>query len=295
MRAILFLAVTAAACKDAPDRPAPTNEVWPEAPRPTATTGTRKLRYQPANMPGYRITASGGAPKGAPVRLAFQLALDLRLGAGATPRERDASIGLLDLDVSGVVTMKMRLDESGLSLDTGEGAQHWTRGEPAPFDVAAMVDDPFATLVFDDDRRMTVRAIESHPFAALDMGDMLDGALVLFPELPDEPIAAGQHWMVTRSTPVGASGTRIDGTSRLTYAGDGACPSGTSRCALIELAATSNSAVVDAATVVYAFAGKLFFDVERGILDESHVRLDMNVARGPAALAVNATYVIRPI
>jgi hypothetical protein len=294
----------AAACKDSPKQRAQevasASSFWPEAPKATSKAGKRLLRYQPANLGNYRMTATGGAPKSSPVALDFDMTLDLRLTAGKTPHERDAALSLMDFDMRGIQKMKMRIDDKGMFIDAGEGAaQTWTRSEPGPFDVAAMVDKPFSTLVFEDDRRMTVRVIDTHPFTALNMGDMLDSGLILFPDLPVDAVAPGGTWQVKRNTAMGASGTRVDVTYDMTYVGDGKCPSGANSCALIDLVASAKDVDIQspgaAARISFGFAGKIYFNTERGSVDESRVRMDLDAVSKPGKITLATTYVIKPL
>jgi hypothetical protein len=302
-RRLVLALLLVVACKDSAKQRAQQavsgKDFWPDAPKPTSTTGTRTLRYQPANLKHYVLSATGGTPGSSQIAMDFKFTLDMNLTPGATPTERNANVVVLDLDMRAPQQkMKMRIDDKGMFLDDGKEQQNWTRAEPGPFDVVAMVERPFATLSFDGGQRMQSRAIDDHPFTALQMGDMLDDVLVLFPELPADAIAPGHRWKTTRNTPVGATGGRVDVTYEMTYVGDGACPSGAKTCSLINMLASSKDVSVMSEgrqmNVSYGFAGKIYFDYERGVLDESRVNMNMDAKVSGIDMTITALYVVKP-
>ena len=298
----VVVALLLSACKESPKQRASevakADTFWPEAPKPTRTTGKRVLRYQPANVGRLRIAAEGGTPAGAAIAVDFDMTLDIATRAGSAPHERDTSIEQLALRMTaGPMRMKMRIDRDGMVVEDESGTTRFTREEPGPFDVAGMTEQPFTTLVFEDDRRLVTREKAEHPFQALGTGDMLDSALVLFPDLPADAIAAGERWTTTRNTPVGTAGSRADVTYEMTYLGDGACPSGAPSCAAIGLSAGAKDVQVKAdsgrtGTASFGIAGKMFLDLDRGILDESRLRMDADVSLQGVALAIGATYTV---
>jgi hypothetical protein len=173
------------------------------------------------------------------------------------------------------------------------------RGDSGPFDVGGMTDKPFTTLVFNTKNGVEVRSIDDHPFNSLGgTGDMLDNALVLFPDLPTEAVAPGHKWSVTRNTPVGATGSRVDITYNFEYAGDGACPSGAKTCSLLAFTAASKDAEVTSEglkmRLSYGFAGKVFFDTERGVVDESRVRMDLDASAREVDIKIGGTFIVQP-
>jgi hypothetical protein len=273
--------LVAPGCKDKPTERAAkataAKDFWPEAPKPTKTTGSRTFAYTPENIAGYTMTASGGTPKGAKVPLDFNMTLDLAFRAAEAANERNAFIKKLDAEGQ-TTTIK--------------------RGEPGPFDVGAMTDKAFTTVVFEPTGAVKVRTITDHPFNQLG-GDMLDEALVLLPDLPQGAVPAGHKWSVTHDTTIGGTGSRTKVTYDFVYVGDGACPSGGPACSLFTFSASSPG--VDATTdqgvkvhASYGFAGKVYFDTDRGIVDESRSRADMDVKVQGMDMEIGAVYLIKP-
>jgi hypothetical protein len=129
------------------------------------------------------------------------------------------------------------------------------------------------------------------------MREMLDSALVLFPDLPTQPISAGHKWSVTRNTPLGATQGRVDVTYGFEYVGDGACPSGAPSCSLFTFTAGSKDVEVTNEgvdmQVTYGFAGKVYFDNERNIVDESRSRANMDMKVQGRNMQVEANYMIK--
>jgi hypothetical protein len=128
---------------------------------------------------------------------------------------------------------------------------------------------------------------------------MLDSGLVLFPDLPTGAIAPGYQWSVTRNSPVGSTGARADITYDFKYVGDGACPSGGGTCSLLTF--SSSTPGVDVTThegrkvrATYGFAGKVFFNDDRGAIDESRVRAVIDSEVNGMKMPITATYRIEP-
>lgn len=302
---LCVLVVSSPACKDkAAERAAQTasaSKFWPEAPKPTSKQGTRTFAYKPENITGYTLTATGGSLPGGKVRLDYSMMLALDFRAGKAANERDAHIAKLELamDADGE-KMKMRLDGEAMTITSGkEPPVEMKRGDSGPFDVGGMTDKPFTTLVFTAQNGVDIRSIEDHPFNTLGgTGDMLDNALVLFPDLPTQAVAPGHKWSVTRNTPVGATGSRVDITYNFEYLGDGACPSGAPACSLLAFTAASQDADVTSEglkmRMSYGFAGKVFFDTERGIVDESRVRMDLDARAQGVDMKIGGTFIVKP-
>jgi hypothetical protein len=123
---------------------------------------------------------------------------------------------------------------------------------------------------------------------------------VLFPDLPTGAIQPGHKWSVTRNTEIGTTKAHIDIAYNFEYLGDGACPSGTPSCGLLMFTASAPPA--DAVTeegrkvrVGYGFAGKVFFDHDRGAIDESRVRADLDVTVEGMQMPMAATYILKPV
>ncbi len=303
--ALAVLSSTSPGCKD--DKPTErakkataTKDFWPEAPAPTKTDGSRTFAYKPENIAGYSMTARGGTPKGSKVGIEFDMTLELLFKAGAVPNERDAFMKKLALDMNAAgQVMKMALDGDQMKIDTGKDETiTLKRGEPGPFDVGAMTDKAFTTLVFAPTGDVAVRTKEDHPFNQLG-GDMLDEALILLPDLPQGPVPAGHKWTVEHETKIGGTRTKTKVTYDFVYVGDGPCPSGTTTCSLFSF--TASSPGVDVTTdegvkvhASYGFAGKVYFDHERGIVDESRSRADMDVKVQGMDMQISAVYLIKP-
>ncbi len=301
-----WIVVLVVGCKkDAVDRAekvANAKSFWPEAPAVTSKPASRELRYNPDNITAYTMTGTGGTTPDAAAHIDFTMTLALAFQPGATPRSRDARIARLDLtaDAAGQ-KMVMKLDHDELTLVQGsEPPMHIKRGDDTTaIDVAAMTDKPFTTLVFGEDNTVQVHTIADHPFTQLGGGgDMLDDALVLFPDLPKQAVAAGYKWSITRNTKIGGTGARADIQYDFEYLGDGACPSGAKSCAQLSLAASSKDVEVVnngmTAKATYGMAGKVFLDTDRGALDESRVHMDIDLAAGGMKMPVGATYTVKP-
>ena len=273
---------------------------WPEAPKPTKPVGTRTFAYKPENISGFSMTATGGTPAASEAKLDFTMTLDIRLGAGKTPRERDASIEKLELTANMMSQrMTMRLDKDEMFVEQNGDPVRIKRGDDGPIDVAGMTDKPFTSFVFDEKNEVHMRAIADHPLNTLGgAGDMLDSALLLYPDLPTQPVAAGYKWTVKRRTPVGATGSHVDVTYDYEYSGDSACPSGAATCSLFTFSAASKDVAVQsegvAMTASYGFAGKVFFDHDRGTVDESRVRMNLDAKAQGMNLPIAATFIVKP-
>lgn len=305
------------ACKDKPAERAvkatAAKDFWPEAPAPTKTTGTRTFAYKPENISGYRMTATGGTPKSSKVPLDFDMTLELAFKAGDAANERSAFIKKLSLDMNAAgQRMDMLLDNEVMKVNSGGEEITLKRGDAGPIDVGAMTDKAFTTLVFEPGGGVKIRTVTDHPFNQLG-GDMLDEALVLLPELPKGAVPAGHTWSVTHETTIGSTQTRTKIPYDFVYVGDGACPSappagqspsgstsGGASCSLFTFSATSPG--VDVMTdegvkvhAKYGFAGKVYFDNDRGIIDESRSRADMDVKVQGMQMEIGAVYLIKPL
>jgi hypothetical protein len=280
------------------EREAMAEDFWPEAPS-VVPAGKRMFVYQPQSFAGYKLDVDLATDPSSDVAMRGNMDVRFVFGPGSSPSERDARLtGLtLDIDAAGQ-RIAMKLDGQELVLTSAGETTRMKRGESGPFDVATLVDEPFTTLVVGAGNRVSFRSNPSHPFTMLG-GDMLDTALVLFPDLPTTEIAAGHKWVVERDVSLGAGLGRADVTYRFTYAGDGTCPSGVATCARLDFDASSNEATVRSqgqeAKVRFAFAGKVYFDVTKGRVDESRVRMRMSAKVMSMTLTVGATYKLKPI
>lgn len=277
---------------------------WPDAPKATATSASHAFSYNPESITGYLLTATGGMPATHGVSMDFTMAFELAMKAGSAPNTRDAYIRVLDLDVTAPGnTMKMHLDGNAMTVtQNGEAPVEMKRGDGGPIDIGGMTDQAFTNLEFTPENKVLYHTIESHPFNSLagaGAGDMLDNALLLFPDLPAGEIKAGHTWKNTHRASVGSTAQKVDLEYEFTYVGDGACPSGAPSCALFAFTGASDKDVTVVengmtATVGYGLAGKVYFDLARKAPDESRVRMHLDVKVSGAAVTVNATYIVKP-
>ena len=277
---------------------------WADAPKPTSTSASHAFAYNPDSINGYVVTASGGTPEGASPGIDFTMGIDLAMKPGSAPNIRDAYIRRLDLDMKAPGNdMKMHLDGNVMTVKmNAEDEVEMKRGDGGPVDVGGMTDQAFTTIELTPDNRVLYHTIESHPFNALGgegTGDMLDNALVLFPDLPAGEIKPGHTWKNTHKTSVGGTGAKVDLEYEFTYEGDGACPSGAPSCAVFSFTGASDkdATVVEngiTLTAGYGLAGKVYFDLARKAPDESRVRMHLDVKASGMALKVQATYVVKP-
>ena len=163
-------------------------------------------------------------------------------------------------------------------------------GALVPFDVSRTL---AVDVVPDGDRWFhVVVSDETDPNAAFPD----TSALLLFPELPAEPIAPGRRWTVTHA--VVAHGMRVDLSHEIVYKGDETCPSGARHCSQLALAAPARNLIVGGGSaawiVTYGFTGTIAIDRERGIIDESRLRIIGSVAMPPANIPVDVTVVATP-
>lgn len=306
---VLLLAIACSpitACKKEPAARAKARanaeEFWPEAPTPTIKTGTRTFHYQPQNMGRYKLVADGGSTESTlPMKVKMILELDFRAGHEAS--DRNVHIEVLDMwATAGRMRMEMRINSQEFFFKQGQDETRIRRGENAAFDVAALTEEPLTIVSFDAaTNAVRMRANPEHPFAELDSGaaDLMGSGFLLFPDLPQGPVSPGYHWSVTRDTAIGTTKKRIEIAYDFQYVGDGACPSGTGTCSLLSFtAATPGIDDLDdegeKMHLVYGFAGKVFFNHDRGTIDESRVRADMDVTAKNLATPIGITYVVEP-
>ncbi len=306
MRTLVGIVVALVACKgDKPTERAiktsSSEDFWPDAPVATSTGTARRFAYKPDNIVAYRMTAVGGATKRAPeaARFTFDMTLDLAFDRGSAANERAAFIRKLAFKLDGLedANMTMTLDGKGIEMDQGGEHISFKPGEPGPFDVAGMTEKPFTSLLFDPSGSVKAQTVPDHPFNTVG-GDMLNDALVLLPSLPAGELALGGTWTVIHDTTLGGTSAKTTVTYKFTYVGDSACPSGRPACSLMTF--STSSAPVEATEdgqkmrTSYGIAGKVYFDHERGIVDESRSQLEMESTTRGLTVPVQATYTIKP-
>jgi hypothetical protein len=300
---IAWLVLLAVACKkDDPKDKAKaaldTESFWPDAPRVESATSKRALRYQAENIKRYTLAIDIASDPDSDVKISGDMDVTLAFEPAAVPNERGARIEKLTLDMNAAgQAMNMRLDKDELVIAQGAEKQTVRRGEPGILDVAEIVDKPFTTLVVSADNKITFRANKDHSFTMLG-GDMLDTALVLFPDLPAGETAAGHAWSVKRNVALGSGVGRADVTYNFKYLGDGKCPTGGATCAILQFDADSPKTEVEtpggSAEVSYGFAGKIYFDTAKGALDESRVKMHMVAKVRGINMPIGATYILKP-
>lgn len=244
----------------------------------TTQPGARTFQYQPANVGRYRVVEEGASA--GPRRWTLETHADLAFRAGPTPLERDVFIETMDRTDKAhgdIYAMRISSDEYYTNVNGRE--TDVLPFQRAGIDLAALTETPITIATFDPNgHAFQLRPNPDYPLEKLaGMGDMLDDSLNLFPDLPKEAISPGHHWFVTRNVPVGSTAAHADSIYDFTYVGDSKCPSGAGACALLtfEASATETEIVTDKglkARVVDRLAGTVFFNEERGVVDESRAR-----------------------
>ncbi len=274
-------------------------DFWPEAPKPTTTRAPAKvLSYQPANITGYMIKIDAHTTPHAAISVSAVMSLSLSFRPATSAMARDAYIKTIDMVTQAPgQSMKMTLGKEQLVVTTQGETMTLARGDGGVMDVGKMLDLPFATIDFTRGHVSNV-ANQVHPFTAMGT-NFLDDAMVLFPDLPAEPIEPGHTWTVVRTVSVGGNLGRTEITYNFTYDGDGACPTSVAAsCADLSFSASSPGIAIDkdgaTFTAKYGFAGKVFLDSARGTVDESRVHMDMDVQGSGFSLPMVGTFVIVP-
>jgi hypothetical protein len=299
---IIFALVGFAGCgKDAKqraDKEASRADFWPEAPKPTAGTAQRSFKYNPDNVVGYQLDADLATPPSASQAMAAKVQMVLGFAASKTPRGRDAFIRGATMSVTGAgQRMNMHIDHDTIAVDDGTGEKKFKRGD-ATFNVADIVDKPFGTITFSDKNEVKVTDNPDHMFAA-QSGDSLGNTTVLFPDLPTQPVAPGYKWTLVRDWELANKMGKLHLTYNLEYVGDSACPSGAKACAQISISASSDDTNLVSNGVSFkvstAFAGKIFFDTEKSVIDESRLHFDLDLKAEGQSVQLGGTLAIKPV
>ncbi|MEO8553302.1 MAG: hypothetical protein ABI678_25190, partial [Kofleriaceae bacterium] len=249
------------------------------------------------NITGYTMTIDVASQPGAAAKITAKMLLALAFKDSASPTTRDAYMKKIDLDLDAAgQRMVMKLDNDEMSVTQGAEAMTFKRGDHGAIDVAAMVDLPFTSVDFAHDK-ITIKSNNAHPFTSMG-GDMLDDAMVLFPDLPEGAVQPGHTWKVVRTVSIGSNLGKTTVNYDFKYEGDGTCPSGAAACALLSFTASSKDVTVDhegtKIKVGYGFAGKVYLDTAKGIIDESRVHMEMDVDAQGQKLPMAGTFVIVP-
>jgi len=301
--AVVVALVGGAGCnkEDAPTRAAKRAEdIWPDAPPTTRRDLRHRLAYRPEATTGYLLLADVESEAGAAASIDVHMRMDVALRPASAPRDREIYLTRLELDMNsgGSSMMKMRLDRDTLEIRQDGDTVITRRGEPSEaVTVEGLTDLPVGTATFGEDGTVATRANAEHAFKDIGAGDMFDASLVLLPDLPAQEIAAGHRWDVKRSLPIGGGVVPIS--FQFEYAGDGGCPSGAASCAHLRFTAASNKTEVEAdghkATVTYGFAGKVYFDLERGDVDESRFQMNIDARVAGREMPMGGVYTLRPL
>ncbi|CAN5468616.1 hypothetical protein BH11MYX1_BH11MYX1_34330 [soil metagenome] len=304
MKRVAFALLGFVACtKDKPEQRAEKAvekaDFWPEALKPRTTKAPAKLlAYQPANITNYVVKIDAHTTPDAAASVSAVMSLTLGFKPATSATSRDAYIRAIDMVTQAQGQgMKMTLGNEQLVVtDKGETTT-LKRGDAGPMDVGKMLDLPFTTIDFARGHVSNV-GNPAHPFTAIGT-NFLDDAMVLFPDLPAEPIEPGHTWKMVRTVSVGGSLGQTEVTYNFTYDGDGACPtSSTASCADLSFSASSPGITLSKEgatfTAKYGFAGKVYLDLARGTVDESRVHMDMDIKGEGLSLPMVGTFVIKP-
>lgn len=293
-----------AACKDDPKsrsaKIVDSNDFWPDAPKATKGSEARTFKYNPESVKAYAIVVDIGTSPGAEANVNAKMTMGIAFDAGKAPRARDAKIQGFDMDMNAAgQRMKMHLDHDSITVDDGAGnTTKFQRGQPGIFDVAAVVDTPIETMTFTEANKVESVFNPDHPFSKFG-GDSLDNAMMLFPDLPSEPVKPGSKWTMTRMYAPGSGIGKFPVTFEFEYVGDSACPSGAKACAQLQFTASSSNVDMSSGgmtgKVSFGFAGKVFFDTARGAIDESRVRLDMDIKADGHSLPMGGNMAIKTV
>lgn len=289
-------AALACACKDDPksrsSKIVAASDFWPEAPKATKGSEPRTFKYKPESIQAYAMAVDIATSPGAEASVTAHVTMALAFAPGKAAGARDATLQGFDMQMAAPgQKMAMHLDHDRITIDAGTGQNVvLQRGQPGPIDVAAVVDTPIDTMTFADGYKVETVANPAHPFAKFG-GDSIDNAMLLFPDLPSHPVKPGEKWSMTRLYAPGSGLGKFPVTFEFEYAGDSACPSGAKACALLEFTASSGKLE----DLTFGGAGKVFFDTERGAIDESRVRLDIDVRAGGHSLPMGGSMAIKSV
>ena len=275
---------------------AATKDFWPEAPKPTVTSGKRKLAYQPENLHGYAIEGKVGTAPGAEAIVSFDMTIAFELVAGATPTSRNAMLRRMRLAAVAPGDDNLTVEVDGAQITLKDPADNvirtFKRGDTDPVNVGDVIDKPFLRIDFGGDGTVALQN-DSDP---LRLDDNLDSALIMFPDLPPGDAEVGRAWTVKRMATVSESLDRFFVDYQFVYAGDGPCPSGAGTCAHLLFTAGADKVKMARkdGTATYRFVGKVFLDA-KGAIDESRYRVDIDTeVEGHKLPTMTGVYVVKP-
>ena len=276
------LVVVLAACSRDPSARMPSaDSVWPDTLKPIPPASPRLLVYQPANLTGYALHVTFQARVGSQAQITLTTASTVHLVAGATPNTRGVVVDTIDSDAlingrHGIV----HIDHERATVDDGRG--------PKPMPGANPTTEPMFSLVFETSH--VTMANKSSSIAASTVGTGLDDLTSVFPDLPAQPISAGFTWTTTKELALGQQYGQVMVTYRLTYQGDTPCPRHpTKTCAHLEIHGRSGG------KYAAAYVGKLLFDLEGGIVEETRLRTAANVESEGRDVELDGTVLITTV
>jgi hypothetical protein len=268
-------------------------DFWPDAPAPSRDGGARVLAWKLDHLRAYEIEDDQ--------RLALtignhvsttgerKIAMELRFQAGAGPESRDVYIRRADVSesIEGFTRAEMKggysgirravhVGHDGISIDRGYGPKPYQPGDEVPFSIPN-IGDRASTLVVDNDGALVEDA--AREFKGVFARPLLRAIALV---LPRDAIAPGATWTrhVSHDLPDGSE--PFGATATYEYLGDSACPSSAERtCAQIRYTIVAEGTARHGVTVTGATAGKVFFDIDHGIVAEERLVFDLEIIAGP--------------
>jgi hypothetical protein len=157
----------------------------------------------------------------------------------------------------------------------------------------------FAIEIAGDERHLRPQLRESVPLTEDDLAEATRAAVLIFPELPEEPVHVGDQWTVPLNLRVRDNEQQLRLSHVVRYAGELACPGQVGSCAqlVVEAPAQTASVRIENTTwlLVYSLSGTVALDVARGVVVDSRLDVTANVAKGAANVPVNAKLVAKPV
>ena len=293
--AILVLLASASGCSsDARGRAlvqVRSPKFWPDAPATTAARPAHPLAWNLDNLRAYTrdesftyVITSGNHASGS---VTTTLALALRFEPGAGPASRDMFVDRVDVKVDNGTTRGFHIGRDGVAIDTGFGMKPYEPGDAQPFALPNL-DRPVGTFVVADNA-----LVEDLDVATGGYENALRSSAWL--ALPRGPIEPDTTWTKDVNVRVAKGRAPFAATITYVYLGAAKCPSNDDKqCAVIEFSAAGNATLNHGVTIEGGWAGKLYFDVDAGIIDESRTLVDVEYTGGPkASVGVRGTMRLR--
>jgi hypothetical protein len=259
---------------------------WPDAPEPSGVGAKHAFEWHLDRFGGYELDEEfvssmtlGNAmmTHGSSATITSKLSMALRCEPGAASESRDVYVDRLDFKIGNdSLTYAIHSGRDGISVDNGFGMKPYAPGMATPISIPNL-GDRLATLVLDDGSIVTEY---STAYGGIDS----PLKQLLWPQLPHGHSVAGEGW--DQSAEVRPRGAVIATAIHYVYLGDSACPSNrTKRCAQLRFVAAGDSTMRHEITIQGGWAGRVFFDVDDGVVDESRTHVDLELGGGPKASA----------